>query len=114
MYSYYFLRYIVYEILSRYEKLWNVEAEGDKQWQNTSMDRYSGFSNSSNQSNTSCLQAWSAEGAVKAYRQVSPQLQIHITISKMVNIRNLIWSNSSSASQDKKIVIQLVNMCAYP
>lgn len=77
------------------------------------MDRYSGFSNLSNRSNTGCLQAWSAERAVKAYRKVSPQLQIYITVSKMVNICNLIWSNSSLASQDKKIAIQLVNVHAY-
>lgn len=113
MYTYYFLRYIVYEILNCYEKLWNFEAEGDKEWQNTSMDRYSGFSNLSNQNNTSGLQALSAERAVKAYRKVSSQLQIYITISKMVNICNLIWSNTSLASQNTKIVIQLVNVCAY-
>lgn len=73
MYTYYFLRYIVYDILNCYEKLWNIEAEGDKEWQNTSMDRYSGFRNLSNQSNTICLQA---QRTVKAYRKVSPQLQI--------------------------------------
>lgn len=113
MYTYYFLRYIVYEILNSYEKLWNVEAEGDKEWQNTSVDRYSGFSHLSDQSSTGCLQAWRAEKAVKASRKVSPQLQIYITISKMVNVCNLIRSNSGLASQDKKIVIQLVNVCAY-
>lgn len=56
--------------------------------------------------------AWRAERAVKAYRKVSPQIQIHITTWKMVNICILIWSNSSLPPQDKKIVIQLVNVCA--
>lgn len=76
------------------------------------MDGHFGFSSVSNQNNTVCMQAWRAERAVKAYRKVSPQLQIYITVWKMVNICILIWSNSSLAPQDKKIVIQLVNVCA--
>lgn len=112
MYTYYFLRNVVYEVLNCYEKLQNIEAEDGKSWQNTSMDRHLDFSSVSNQNNTVCLQAWRAERAVKAYRKASPQLQIHITIWKMVNICILIWSNSSLAPQDKKIVIQLVNVCA--
>lgn len=63
MFGYYFLRYIAYEILNCYEKLWNIEAEGDKQWQNTSKDRNFEFSNLSKQSNARCLQAWKAKSS---------------------------------------------------
>lgn len=54
MYTYYFLRYIVYEVLNCYEKLQNIEAEDGKSWQNTSMDRHSGLSSVSSQNNTVC------------------------------------------------------------